>query len=103
MLNAAKLFEKNTQDMTENVRREPIRLNTFIKKTHVDDEIFVRVGKIKRDSFLELTKSSSGDEMLRDQIRTGKLNVTDLYPNNNHKEDNFKGEIKVGKLNTIVR
>ena len=60
------------------------------------------MGKIKRDSFLELAKSSSGDEMMRDETRRGKLNVTDLYPNN-QKEDVLKGEIKVGRLNTKVR
>ena len=60
------------------------------------------MGKIKRDSFLELAKSTSGDEMMRDETRRGKLNVTDLFPNN-QKEDVLKGEIKVGRLNTKVR
>lgn len=62
------------------------------------------MGKIKRDSFLELTKSNSCDDgdTFKDQIKTGKLNMTDLYPNNN-KEDFVKGEIKIGKLNTKVR
>ena len=65
---------------------------------------FFRVGKIKRDSFLELTKSNGCDDgdTFKDQIKTGKLNMTDLYPNNN-KEDFVKGEIKIGKLYTKVR
>merc|ERR1712012_405925 len=75
VLNAAKMFEQSSQT-TENLRREP-----------------VRVGKIKRDSFLELMKSNSCDDgdTFKDQIKTGKLNMTDLYPNNN-KEDIVKGE-----------
>merc|ERR1712203_505003 len=68
VLNAAKMFEQNNQS-EQNVRREPLR-----------------VGKLKRDSFLE-------------QIKTSKLNVSDLYPND-QKEDLVRGEIKIGKIKT---
>ena len=65
-----------------------------------------RVGKIKRDSFLELVRSSSGMEesdQFREQIKTGKLNVTELYRNNNQKPETGETEmIRVGKLNTKV-
>ena len=64
-----------------------------------------RVGKIKRDSFLELVKSSSGVEesdQFREQIKTGKLNVTELYRNNNQKPEAGEEVIRVGKLNTKV-
>ena len=65
-----------------------------------------RVGKIKRDSFLELVRSSSGMEesdQFREQIKTGKLNVTELYRNNNQKQETGETEvIRVGKLNTKV-
>ena len=36
-----------------------------------------------------------------DQIQTGKLDVSDLYPND-HKEDFVKGEMKIGKIRTKV-
>ena len=44
-----------------------------------------------------------GDETdtFRDQIKTGKLNVSDLYPND-QKEDVVRGEIKIGKIKTKV-
>ena len=44
-----------------------------------------------------------GDESdtFRDQIKTGKLNVSDLYPND-QKEDVVRGEIKIGKIKTKV-
>ena len=64
-----------------------------------------RVGKIKRDSFLELVRSSSGVEesdQFREQIKTGKLNVTELYRNNNQKPEAGEEVIRVGKLNTKV-
>ena len=59
-------------------------------------------GKLKRDSFLEVIKNA-GDETdtFRDQIKTGKLNVSDLYPND-QKEDLVRGEIKIGKIKTKV-
>ena len=77
----------------------------FIKCCVNADPIFIsRVGKIKRDSFLELVRSSSsvGEG---EQIRTGKLNVTELYRNNQKPEtEGTRGEetIRVGKLNTKV-
>ena len=62
------------------------------------------MGKLKRDSFLEVIKNP-GDETdrdtFRDQIKTGKLNVSDLYPND-QKEDFVRGEIKIGKIKTKV-
>ena len=66
-----------------------------------------RVGKIKRDSFLELVRSSSGleeSDQFREQIKTGKLNVnvTELYRNNNQKPEAGEEVIRVGKLNTKV-
>ena len=48
------------------------------------------------------SNSCDDGDTFKDQIKTGKLNMTDLYPNNN-KEDFVKGEIKIGKLNTKVR
>ena len=44
-----------------------------------------------------------GDETdtFRDQIKTGKLNVSQLYPND-QKEDVVRGEIKIGKIKTKV-
>ena len=44
-----------------------------------------------------------GDETdtFRDQIKTGKLNVSDLYPND-QKEEVVRGEIKIGKIKTKV-
>ena len=46
---------------------------------------------------------NAGDETdtFRDQIKTGKLNVSDLYPND-QKEDFVRGEIKIGKIKTKV-
>merc|ERR1712064_154493 len=84
VLNAAKLFEQSNQN-TDTTRKESIR-----------------VGKIKRDSFLELVRSSSGSdgEIFRDQIKAGKLNITDLYPNSRDSDEIVKEEMKVGKLNT---
>ena len=67
--------------------------------------VVFRVGKIKRDSFLELVRSSSGVEesdQFREQIKTGKLNVTELYRNNNQKPEAGEEVIRVGKLNTKV-
>ena len=51
---------------------------------------------------MEVIKSG-GDETdtFRDQIKTGKLNVSDLYPND-QKEDFVRGEIKIGKIKTKV-
>ena len=63
------------------------------------------MGKIKRDSFLELVRSSSGleeSDQFREQIKTGKLNVTELYRNNNQKPEAGEEVIRVGKLNTKV-
>ena len=63
------------------------------------------MGKIKRDSFLELVRSSSGleeSDQCREQIKTGKLNVTELYRNNNQKPEAGEEVIRVGKLNTKV-
>ena len=62
------------------------------------------MGKIKRDSFLELVRSSSGleeSDQFREQIKTGKLNVTELY-RNNQKPETEAEMIRVGKLNTKV-
>ena len=62
------------------------------------------MGKIKRDSFLELVRSSSGleeSDQFREQIKTGKLNVTELY-RNNQKPEAEPEIIRVGKLNTKV-
>ena len=62
------------------------------------------MGKIKRDSFLELVRSSSGleeSDQFREQIKTGKLNVTELYRNNQKPEAEAE-IIRVGKLNTKV-
>ena len=62
------------------------------------------MGKIKRDSFLELVRSSSGleeSDQFREQIKTGKLNVTELYRNNQKPEAEAE-MIRVGKLNTKV-
>merc|ERR1712227_1015820 len=82
VLNAAKMFEQNNL-MDEKVRREP-----------------VRVGKLKRDSFLEVIRNPGVDTgAFTDQIQTGKLDVSDLYPND-HKEDFVKGEMKIGKIRT---
>ena len=67
--------------------------------------VVFRVGKIKRDSFLELVRSSSGleeSDQFREQIKTGKLNVTELYRNNNQKPEAGEEVIRVGKLNTKV-
>ena len=48
--------------------------------------------------------SNSGEvgDNFGDQVKTGKLNVANLYPNN-QREEAVKGEIKIGKLNTKVR
>ena len=63
---------------------------------------FVRVGKLKRDSFLEVMKNPVDDtDTFRDQIKTGKLNVSDLYPND-QKETFVRGEVKIGKITTKV-
>ena len=63
---------------------------------------FVRVGKLKRDSFLEVMKNPVDDtDTFRDQIKTGKLNVSDLYPND-QRETFVKGEVKIGKIRTQV-
>ena len=40
-------------------------------------------------------------DTFRDQIKTGKLNLSDLYPND-QKEDVVRGEIKIGKIKTKV-
>ena len=40
-------------------------------------------------------------DTFKDQIKTGKLDVSDLYPND-HKEDIVKGEMKIGKIKTKV-
>merc|ERR1712106_95555 len=57
----------------------------------------IGVGKIKRDSFLE--NFVKNEENYKDQIKTGKLNVDDLYLVNKSDETN-RPEIRVGKLNT---
>jgi len=76
--NVAKMFENSKAD--ETVQKEQIR-----------------VGKIKRDSFLENFVKNEDD--LKQQIKTGKLNVDNVFPVNKENEV-FKAEIKVGKLNT---
>ena len=51
---------------------------------------------------MEVVKHSLDDtDTFRDQIKTGRLNVSDLYPND-QKEDIVKGEIKIGKIKTKV-
>ena len=63
---------------------------------------FIRVGKLKRDSFLEVIKNPADDtDTFRDQIKTGKLNVSNLYPND-QKEDVVKEGMKIGKIKTKV-
>lgn len=60
------------------------------------------MGKLKRDSFLEVIKNGVEDtDPLRDQMKTGKLNVSDLYPND-QKETFVRGEVKIGKIKTKV-
>jgi len=77
--NVARMFE-GSQQTNEQMKREQIR-----------------VGKIKRDSFLE--NFVKNEENYKDQIKTGKLNVDELYLVNKSDETN-RPEIRVGKLNT---
>eukprot|EP00090_Calanus_glacialis_P014724 TRINITY_DN2357_c0_g1_i5.p1 TRINITY_DN2357_c0_g1~~TRINITY_DN2357_c0_g1_i5.p1 ORF type:complete len:935 (-),score=258.78 TRINITY_DN2357_c0_g1_i5:146-2821(-) len=57
----------------------------------------IRVGKIKRDSFLE--NFVKNEENYKDQIKTGKLKVDELFPVNKS-DESYRPEIRVGKLNT---
>ena len=81
------MFEQNTQT-SDVTRRDP-----------------VKVGKIKRDSFFEVVRSNSGSDgdIFKDQIKAGKLNITNLYPNSQQdSEENIRQDIKIGKINTKV-
>ena len=53
-------------------------------------------------SIWSFSNSGEDGDNFGDQVKTGKLNVTNLYPNN-QREEAVKGEIKIGKLNTKVR
>jgi len=79
--NVAKMFHE-TQKASEQIQREQIR-----------------VGKLKRDSFLENFAKTDEGINYKDQIKTGKLNVDELFPTNKN-DENFKPEVRVGKLNT---
>eukprot|EP00091_Calanus_sinicus_P015236 TRINITY_DN3329_c0_g1_i1.p1 TRINITY_DN3329_c0_g1~~TRINITY_DN3329_c0_g1_i1.p1 ORF type:complete len:180 (-),score=34.08 TRINITY_DN3329_c0_g1_i1:103-642(-) len=77
--NVAKMFE-SSQNTSEQIQREQIR-----------------VGKIKRDSFLE--NFVKNEENYKDQVKTGKLKVDELFPANKS-DESYRPEIRVGKLNT---
>ena len=81
--------------------RKPKQKLSFVAELYFS---FLRVGKIKRDSFLELVRSSSGAEesdQTRELIKTGKLDMTELY-HHNQKQEAPAEIIRVGKLNTKV-
>eukprot|EP00092_Neocalanus_flemingeri_P008532 GFUD01009191.1.p1 GENE.GFUD01009191.1~~GFUD01009191.1.p1 ORF type:complete len:962 (+),score=281.01 GFUD01009191.1:210-3095(+) len=80
--NVAKMWEETQQTSEQNQREQR-----------------VSVGKLKRDSFLENFAKNDENINYKDQIKTGKLNVDELYPMNTN-DENFKPEIRVGKLNT---
>ena len=48
-----------------------------------------------------IKNSGEENDTFRDQIKTGKLNLSELYPND-QKEDVVRGEIKIGKIKTKV-
>ena len=51
---------------------------------------------------MEVIKNSGEEnDTFRDQIKTGKLNLSELYPND-QKEDVVRGEIEIGKIKTKV-
>jgi len=77
--NVARMFE-SSQQTNEQIQREQIR-----------------VGKLKRDSFLE--NFMKNEENYKDQIKTGKLNVDEMFFANKN-EELTRPDIKVGKLNT---
>jgi len=55
----------------------------------------IKVGRLKRDSFLE--NFVKNEENYKDQMKTGKLNVEEIFPINKS-EEIYRAEIKVGKL-----
>jgi len=77
--NVARMFE-SSQQTNEQFQREQIR-----------------VGKLKRDSFLE--NFVKNEDNYKDQIKTGKLNVDEKFFANKN-EESTRPDIKVGKLNT---
>jgi len=80
----AKMFDKSLQDEKENADRK---------------QSMVKVGKIKRDSFLE--NFAKNEDNYKDQVKTGKLNANDFLINSSKSDVVIKPDIRVGKLNKI--
>merc|ERR1711936_464889 len=78
--NVAKMFEES-QEISENIQRRQ-----------------VKVGKLRPESFLENLARNDESINYKDQIKTGKLKVNEVFSLDKD-EETFKPEIRVGKLN----
>lgn len=96
---AEKEYWERVNKDRDNVSSVAKMFDASIKSTNESEErrqSLVKVGKIKRDSFLENFNKS--EEIYRDQVKTGKINADDFLLKTNRSDDWQKPEIKVGKI-----